>query len=102
MDFITPHPPSSPPPSPHIPGLALSLYPLGSARALYGRKNRGVLGAFLNTMLLPPTLVFISDNAFFFLILWEIMTLAAYCLVSFEHDQPETRKAGVLFFIMSH
>ncbi|HYV31789.1 MAG TPA: proton-conducting transporter membrane subunit, partial [Candidatus Binatia bacterium] len=33
---------------------------------------------------------------------WEIMALTAYCLVSFEHEKPETRKAGVLFFIMSH
>jgi hydrogenase-4 component B len=83
-------------------GLALSIYSLGYARGFYGRKNVGVLGAFFNTLLLTTTLVFVSDNAFFFLIVWEIMTLAAYCLVSFEHEQPETRKAGVLFFIMSH
>jgi len=83
-------------------GLALSIYSLGYARGFYGRKNVGVLGAFFNTLLLATTLVFVSDNAFFFLIAWEIMALAAYCLVSFEHEQPETRKAGVLFFIMSH
>src|SRR5216684_531925 len=83
-------------------GLALSIYSLGYARGFYGRKNVGVLGAFFNTLLLATTLVFLADNAFFFLIVWEIMTLAAYCLVSFEHEQPETRKAGVLFFIMSH
>ena len=83
-------------------GLALSIYSLGYARGFYGRKNVGVLGAFFNALLLATTLVFVSDNAFFFLIAWEIMTLAAYCLVSFEHEQPETRKAGVLFFIMSH
>ena len=83
-------------------GLALSIYSLGYARGFYGRKSVGVLGAFFNTLLLTTTLVFVSDNAFFFLIVWEIMTLAAYCLVSFEHEQPETRKAGVLFFIMSH
>jgi len=32
----------------------------------------------------------------------ELMALTAYCLVSFEHEQPETRQAGVLYFIMSH
>jgi len=83
-------------------GLALSLYSLGYARGFYGRKNVGVLGAFFNLMLLATSLVFLSDNAFFFLIAWEIMALSAYCLVSFEHEKPETRNAGVFYFVMSH
>ena len=83
-------------------GFALSFYSLGYARGFYGRKNVGVLGAFFNLLLLATTLVFMADNAFFFLIAWEIMALTAYCLVSFEHEKPETRSAGVLFFIMSH
>src|SRR5439155_23813060 len=65
-------------------GLALSIYSLGYARGFYGRKNVGVLGAFFNILLLATNLVLIADNAFFFLIAWEIMALAAYCLVSFE------------------
>ncbi len=83
-------------------GLALSVYSLGYARGFYGRKNIGVLGAFFNVLLLAMTLVFLASNAFFFLIAWEIMALTAYCLVNFEHEQKETRNAGVLFFIMSH
>ncbi len=83
-------------------GFALSLYSLGYARGFYGRKNVGVLGAFFNLMLLATTLVVLADNAFFFLIAWEIMALSAYCLVSFEHEKPEARSAGVLYFVMSH
>jgi hydrogenase-4 component B len=83
-------------------GVALSLYSLGYARGYYGRKNVGVLGAFFNVLLLATTLVFLADNAFFFLIAWEIMALTAYCLVSFEHEHEETRNAGVLYFVMSH
>jgi hydrogenase-4 component B len=81
---------------------ALSLYSIGYARGFYGRKNVGVLGAFFNLMLLATTLVVMADNAFFFLMAWEIMALSAYCLVSFEHEKPETRSAGVLYFVMSH
>jgi len=81
---------------------ALSLYSLGYARGFYGRKNVGGLGAFFNLMLLATTLVVMADNAFFFLMAWEIMALSAYCLVSFEHEKPETRSAGVLYFVMSH
>jgi len=83
-------------------GVALSLYSLGYARGFYGRKNVGVLGAFFNLMLLATTLVFLADNAFFFLLVWELMALTAYCLVSFEHEKTEARNAGVLFFVMSH
>jgi hydrogenase-4 component B len=83
-------------------GCALSTYSLGYAKGFFGRKNVGVLGSFFNVLLLATTLVFLSDNAFFFLIAWEIMALTAYCLVSFEHEQEETRNAGVLYFVMSH
>src|SRR5262245_60218194 len=83
-------------------GLALSLYSLGYVRGFFGRKNVGVLGAFYNALLLATTLVFVADNIWLFLIAWEIMALTAYCLVSFEHEHPEARDAGVLYFIMSH
>jgi hydrogenase-4 component B len=82
--------------------VALSIYSLGYARGFFGRKNVGLLGAFYNALLLATTLVFVASNVWLFLIAWEIMALTAYCLVSFEHEQPETRKAGVLYFIMSH
>jgi len=83
-------------------GLAISIYSLGYARGFYGRKNVGVLGAFFNLLLLATTLVFLADNAFFFLLVWELMALTVYCLVSFEHEKEESRNAGVLYFVMSH
>ena len=83
-------------------GLAISIYSLGYARGFFGRKNVGVLGAFFNALLLSTTLVFLADNIWFFLVAWELMALTAYCLVSFEHEKPETRQAGVIFFVMSH
>src|ERR1035437_193906 len=83
-------------------GLAISIYSLGYARGFYGRKNVGVLGGFFNLLLLATTLVFLADNAFFFLLVWELMALTIYCLVSFEHEKEESRNAGVLYFVMSH
>jgi len=83
-------------------GLAISIYSLGYAAQYYGIKNVGALGAFYNLLLLSNTLVFCAGNAVFFLITWEMMSLFAYLLVSFEHEQPKTRQAGILFFIMSH
>ena len=82
--------------------IALSIYSVGYVKVFYGRKNVGILGAFYNALLLATTLVFTASNAFFFLIVWEIMALTAYCLVSFEHEKAEARSAGVLYFVMSH
>src|SRR5256712_11791929 len=82
-------------------GFALSTYSLGYAKGFFGRKNVGVLGAFFNALLLATTLVFVADNIWLFLIAWEIMALTAHCLVSVEHQQPETREAGLLYFLLA-
>jgi len=83
-------------------GFALSLYSLGYARGFFGRKNVGVLGMFFNLMLLATDAGGDGGQRLLFLMAWEVMALTAYCLVSFEHEKPETRSAGVLFFVMSH
>ncbi|HWQ53447.1 MAG TPA: hydrogenase 4 subunit B [Bryobacteraceae bacterium] len=79
---------------------AVSLYSFGYLRG--NRGNTGVLVFFYNILLLSLALVFSASNAFFFLLAWEAMALAAYCLVVFEHEKAQTRRAGVLFLIMSH
>ncbi len=82
--------------------VAVSIFSFGYLRNWEGRKNIGILGFFYNILLVSLTLVFTASNAFFFLVAWEVMALSAYCLVSFEHEKEETRKAGILFLIMSH
>ncbi|MFB3776467.1 MAG: hydrogenase 4 subunit B [Bryobacteraceae bacterium] len=79
---------------------SVSIFSFGYLRHREG--GVGLLGFFYNTLLLSLTLVFTASNAFFFLLVWEVMALAAYCLVSFEHEKKETRRAGTLFLIMSH
>jgi hydrogenase-4 component B len=82
--------------------VAVSIYSFGYVRGMEGRRNVGVLGFFYNILLLSLTLVFTAANAFFFLVAWEAMAASAYFLVSFEHEKPETRQAGIVFLIMSH
>lgn len=83
-------------------GLAVSLYSLGYAPGFFGRKKVGGLAALYNLMLLATSLVFLADNVFFFLFIWELMALTAWGLVSFNHEDAESRRAGVLFLVMSH
>src|SRR4030095_2729323 len=82
--------------------VAISIYSIGYAAHYYGVKNVGALAAFFNLLLLANTLVFCASHAFFFLVGGEGMARAAFVPVSFEHEEPKTRQAGVLFFVMSH
>ena len=81
---------------------AVSVYSFGYVRPMEGRRNVGALVFFYNLLLLSLSLVFTAANAFSFLVAWEVMALVAYCLVSFEHEKAEARRAGVVFLVMSH
>jgi len=54
---------------------------------------------FLGMMVSSMLLVVVVQNALLFLIVWEMMSLASFFLVSFEHKKEEVRKAGIYYFI---
>ncbi len=83
-------------------GLATSVYAYGYVREFVGRISIGLLGSLLNGFLLSMTLVVLADNGFFFLILWEVMSLLSYVLVVTEHEKPGVREAGLFYLIMTH
>ncbi len=85
-----------------VSGVAASIYALGYVREFYGRHSIGALGALYHGFLLSMTLVVTADNAFFFLIVWEIMSLVSYLLVITEHEKAETRYAGFFYLVMTH
>ena len=83
-------------------GLAVSIYALGYVQEYYGRISIGLLGFLYNGFLLAMTLVVLADNAFFFLIAWELMSLISYFLVVSEHEKVDVRFAGMFYLIMTH
>jgi hydrogenase-4 component B len=83
-------------------GFATSIYALGYLRHFHGRVSVAALGALFNAFLCAMTLVVLADNGFFFLIAWELMSLASYFLVVTEHEQAETRHASLFYLIMTH
>lgn len=83
-------------------GLAASIYAFGYVAEFSGRVSVAALGSLLNGFLLSMTLVVLADNGFFFLILWEIMSLLSYVLVVTEHEKPGVREAGLFYLIMTH
>ncbi len=86
-------------------GTALVGSVLGGLAAILGfegKRNIGFFGFLFHLLLLSLTIVFTAANAFFFLIGWEVMALAAYGLVAFYHEREESRSAGLLYVIMAH
>jgi hydrogenase-4 component B len=83
-------------------GCAAAIYAFGYSAQYAGRYSLRLVGAMFNLLLLVLSLQVMADNALTFLILWEAMSLAAYCLVLTEHDQSGTVRAGVWYLAMTH
>jgi len=81
---------------------AVSIYSTGYMREYYGKKNIGYLGLLFNIFILSMILVVCANNAIMFLIVWELMSVISFFLVIFEHEKPETRKAGFIYIVMTH
>src|SRR3989338_6689692 len=63
----------------------------------------GLLGFFFYSLFMAGMfLVVLADDAFFFLISWEVMALASYFLVMFEDEKTENRRAAFLYLVVAH
>jgi hydrogenase-4 component B len=81
---------------------AVSIYSFSYLKEFEGKRNIGVFGFLFHLLFLSLTIVFTAANAFLFLIGWEVMALVAYGLVTFYHEDRETRRAGLLYIVMAH
>ena len=54
---------------------------------------------FLGLMSFSMLLVVVVQNALLFLLVWEMMSLASFFLVNFEHTKEDVRKASIYYLI---
>lgn len=47
-------------------------------------------------------LVLLADDAFAFMVGWELMSLSGYLLVASHHERAEARRAAFLYFLIAH
>lgn len=87
------------------------VFVVGALAAIYGRTYmmayapRRWLGPpwlFFDVLLAAIASVMIARDAVSFLFAWEIMAVAAFVLVSFEHEIPSTRRAGWIYLVSAH
>jgi len=67
----------------------------------YAKRGVGAMGFFLNLFVASMMLAVVVDNAFYFTLFWELMTITSYFLVIFDQDQ-EAVDAGFLYFFIAH
>ncbi|MDE3240106.1 MAG: hydrogenase 4 subunit B [Paracoccaceae bacterium] len=79
-------------------GAAISLFAVG-----YGRHEEepGRVLPFYPAFLGAMTLVVLADDAFTFLVAWEVMSLLSWALVMAHHRRDEVRSAGYLYLLMA-
>jgi formate hydrogenlyase subunit 3/multisubunit Na+/H+ antiporter MnhD subunit len=47
-------------------------------------------------------MVLVARTVILFLVAWEVMSVAAFCLVTFEHEKAEVWRAGWIYLIATH
>lgn len=57
---------------------------------------------FFNLFVANMALVVVARNAVLFMVAWELMSLAAFFLVTFEHEKKEVRTAGWVYLVATH
>ena len=79
-----------------------SIFAINYIQEFQDRKRTFFLGFFYNLFLLAMILVVSVQNAFYFLMFWEMMSLASYFLVVFQHEKIQARRAGMIYLVMTH
>jgi formate hydrogenlyase subunit 3/multisubunit Na+/H+ antiporter MnhD subunit len=82
---------------------AVALYGPGYVREFErSRDSLAVLGGFTGLFVAGMLLVVLADDAFLFMVAWELMSLSSYFLVAYQHEHAANRHAGFLYLLMAH
>lgn len=68
----------------------------------FPQKSTGVTWFFYNLTVAGMIVVTIARDGLLFLMAWEVMALASYFLIVFEHEREEVREAGWTYLVASH
>ena len=80
---------------------AVALYSVGYLRQLADQRKLTPLYVFLPLFVTGMQGVALADDAYTFMVFWELMSVASYFLVTFEHEQDTNRRAGFLYLLMA-
>jgi formate hydrogenlyase subunit 3/multisubunit Na+/H+ antiporter MnhD subunit len=79
-----------------------AVYGVGYLRTWQKRRALGPVWFFYAFLVLGMALVLLARNAVLFLFAWELMAVASFFLVTFEHEREAVREAGWVYLVASH
>jgi len=79
-----------------------SIYALDYVKHYFKKYNIGALGFFFHLFIVGMFLVVTASNGIFFLIAWEIMSVASYFLVIYDRNELKNVQAGFTYLVMTH
>jgi len=89
----------------------LPVLTLAALAAVYGGKymqefsrhrSLGTPAFFFNLFVASMVMVLVARNGLIFLVAWELMSLSAFFLVTFESDKADVRSAGWIYLVATH
>ena len=82
--------------------VAVSIFGPGYVRVYtHSNSSLGVLGVMTGLFVMGMQLVVVAADAFAFMVAWELMSVASYFLVAFEHEEAANRRAAFLYLLMA-
>ncbi len=82
--------------------LFVSIYSIGYVKEFIGKRSITPLAVFYSIFIAGMLLVLLSDDAYFFLISWELMAASSFFLVCFEDERGDTRRAAFVYLLIAH
>ena len=80
----------------------VSIYSIGYVHGYLGKRPVTRLVLFYLLFLAGMFLVVLADDAYFFLLAWELMAVASYFLVMYEDERAANRRAAFLYLLVAH
>jgi formate hydrogenlyase subunit 3/multisubunit Na+/H+ antiporter MnhD subunit len=83
----------------------ISLYTPGYLQEFTHHKDKQALsplGLFTGLFIFGMLLVLLADDAFVFMVSWEVMSVSSYFLVAYQHQHAANRRAAFLYLLMAH
>ena len=72
----------------------------------YFRRGEGTAPGLLclqyHVFVASMALIMLADDAYVFMVMWELMALSSFFLVTSNHTIPEIRRAGYLYLLIAH
>jgi formate hydrogenlyase subunit 3/multisubunit Na+/H+ antiporter MnhD subunit len=83
-------------------GLCVSIYSVGYIKGYGGQRSITQMIVYYALFLAGMLMVVLADDAYFFLVAWELMAAASYFLVMYEDEKAENRRAAFLYLLIAH